>query len=87
MGGRWPVALVLSRVPCALAHRAWLYAPRTAIAAHNPSPPPPPPGPPPPGPYAPWWELYKCKALTRRLAAEGKLPRQPPGKQYLLWAA
>ncbi|KAI8472112.1 MAG: beta-carotene ketolase/oxygenase [Monoraphidium minutum] len=36
-------------------------------------------------PYAPWWQLHKCKAITRRLEAEGKFERQPPGVQRLLW--
>ncbi|GBF87321.1 beta-carotene ketolase [Raphidocelis subcapitata] len=36
-------------------------------------------------PYAPWWDLPRCKAITRRLQAEGKMGRQPPGVQRLLW--
>jgi hypothetical protein len=36
-------------------------------------------------PYAPWWQLHVCKGITRRLEAEGKFSRQPPGKQRLLW--
>lgn len=36
-------------------------------------------------PYAPWWQLHVCKAITRRMEADGTFVRQPPGKQRLLW--
>lgn len=36
-------------------------------------------------PYAPWWDLWRCKALTRRLRAEGKFVPPPPGVARLLF--
>jgi beta-carotene ketolase (CrtW type) len=38
-------------------------------------------------PYAPWWDLPRCKAVMRRLEREGKWARPPPGRQALLWAS